>query len=333
MHVLQSISAEEFVAKYPFLYTPSLPAKSTIKADLEYISNHWPDLNYDPWEESCALGHFFNLILTREALLIGAKLALYLNDHGAAEWYELQLSEVSDYLEGFWDQEDGYIKSAIDHQRGVEWKTKNLDSAVLISVLFANSSVLDDPYSIGERLHSTPLMVVSDRVMSTFMALNASFAHKWPINKGEFSPCFGRYEEDIYDGTGFSGGNPWFLNTLAAAEYLYSIIPHILNPTKRGFNLSHPFFEAYSISKDTVEFQHVLGLQTERNELACAVAKDADARLNWVKRYRQGTDLSEQFSRFNGKQMGAKKLTWSYEAFLKAVDSRRKLDGWIEHCK
>src|SRR5271155_5845976 len=152
MHLIQSMSAEEFEATYPFLYTPSLPANSTIKADLEYISNHWPDFNYDPWEESGAMGHFFNLILTREALATGGKLARHLNDPGAAEWYEMQLSEVKDYLERFWHEGDGYIKSSIDHQRGVEWKRKNLDSAVLISVLFANSSRDDDPYSISATL-------------------------------------------------------------------------------------------------------------------------------------------------------------------------------------
>ena len=149
MRLLQSMSAEEFVATYPFLYTPTLPANSTIKADLEYISNHWPDLNYDPWEESCALGHFFNLIITQEALSMGAKLARQLNDPGAADWYELQVSEVKEYLRQFWSEEDEYIKSAVDHQRGVEWKTKNLDSAVLIGVLFSNSLEDDDPYSIG----------------------------------------------------------------------------------------------------------------------------------------------------------------------------------------
>jgi glucoamylase len=169
--------------------------------------------------------------------------------------------------------------------------------------------------------------------MSTFVALNSSFSEKWPINRDQFSPCFGRYEEDIYDGNGFNGGNPWFLNTLAAAEYLYSIIPHILRPTKTGFNLSHPFFAAYAIPQEAVEFQHILGLETEREQLACAVARDADGRLDWVRRYRVGTDLSEQFSRFDGRQMGARKLTWSYEAFLKAVDARRKLGGWIETCE
>jgi glucoamylase len=168
--------------------------------------------------------------------------------------------------------------------------------------------------------------------MSTFVALNASFASTYPIHKGEFSPCFGRYEEDVYDGIGFSAGNPWFLTTLAAAEYLYAIIPHILQPTRKGFNLSHPFFAAYSPPPDVINFQHILGLETERRDLACAVAKDADGRLEWVRQYRAGLDLSEQISRVNGSQVGAKKLTWSYEAFLKAVDRRRELGDWIESC-
>jgi GH15 family glucan-1,4-alpha-glucosidase len=129
------------------------------------------------------------------------------------------------------------------------------------------------------------------------MALNTSFAQTYSINRKEFSPCFGRYEEDIYDDNGFSGGNPWFLTTLAAAEYLYSIIPHILHPTGRGFNLSHPFFDAYSLPLDVVEFQFILGMENERQNLAYVVAKNEDGRLNWVKQCRDGFDLSEQFSR------------------------------------
>jgi hypothetical protein len=122
------------------------------------------------------------------------------------------------------------------------------------------------------------------------------------------------------------------LTTLAAAEYLYTIIPHILHPTGKGFNLSHPFFKAYSPPPDVIDFQYILGLESERKDLACAVVRDADARLEWVKQYRVGLDLSEQFSRINGSQVGAKRLTWSYEAFLKTVDRRRELGDWIEYC-
>jgi glucoamylase len=142
------MSVEEFKAKYPILYESSLPATSTIKADLEYISHHWTDLSYDPWEESFADGQFFNTIAVREALSHGIILSQKLGDDGAAEWYKLQVKEVEEFLDNFWDSKDTYIKSTIGHHRGVEWKKKNLDTSVLIAVLFANSSLEHDPYSL-----------------------------------------------------------------------------------------------------------------------------------------------------------------------------------------
>ena len=142
------MSVEEFKSEYAYLYESSLPTNSTIKADLEYISNHWMELSYDPWEELYAYGQFFNTIAFREALALGGKLARKLGDDGAADWYELQLTEVGEFLDGFWDSNDGYIKSSIGHQSGVEWKKKNLDTSVLIAVLFANSSIEADPYSL-----------------------------------------------------------------------------------------------------------------------------------------------------------------------------------------
>jgi hypothetical protein len=148
MNLLETMSVEEFTSKYAYLYESFLPPNSTIKADLEYISNHWTELSYDPWEESYAYGQFFNTIAFREALSIGAKLARKLGDDGAAEWYELQLTEVIEYLDDFWDPNDEYIKSSIGHQSGVEWKNKNLDTSVLIAILFANSSSKSDPYSL-----------------------------------------------------------------------------------------------------------------------------------------------------------------------------------------
>jgi glucoamylase len=142
------MSVEEFKSEYSFLYASILPSNSTIKNDLEYVSNHWSEYSYDPWEETYGSGQFFNTIAFREALSAGAKLADKLDDKSAAEWYRLQLSEVDELLESFWDPEVGYIKSTVGHSGGVEWKIKHLDSSVLIAVLFANSTDANDPYSI-----------------------------------------------------------------------------------------------------------------------------------------------------------------------------------------
>ena len=142
------MSAQDFKANYSFLYEAALPAESTIKADLEYITYHWADLSYDPWEESNGYGQFFNTISFREALQYGHELANALGDSGADDWYQLHLSEVNNFLEDFWDAKAGYIKSTIGHQNGVEWKKKHLDSSVLIAVLLASRTAPDDPYSL-----------------------------------------------------------------------------------------------------------------------------------------------------------------------------------------
>jgi glucoamylase len=148
------MSSDEFKSNYPYLYDPDLSGESVIKSDLEYISHNWQDLSFDPWEESFAYGHFFNIVAMREALAIGIELARKLDDTLAADWYEIHLDEMSTYLQEFWSPEGGYIKSTLGHERGVEWKTKNLDTAVIIASLLRNSTNSDDISSLGYLLKS-----------------------------------------------------------------------------------------------------------------------------------------------------------------------------------
>jgi glucoamylase len=143
------MSPDEFKLAYPYLYDPSLSSDSVIKSDLEYISHHWQDLSFDPWEESYAYGHYFNIIAMREALAVGIELSQKLDDPGAADWYQIHLDEMSNYLQEFWSPEEGFIKSTLDHQRGVEWKTKNLDTAVMIATLLANATTPKDISSLS----------------------------------------------------------------------------------------------------------------------------------------------------------------------------------------
>ena len=111
---------------------------------------------------------------------------------------------------------------------------------MLIAVMFSNST--DEKYpdsicipSVGVVSHQT----ISDLVMSTFVALNASFAKTYPINDGEFSPCFGRHEEDIYDGIAFFGGQP--------------LVPY--DPRRRGVFIFH--YSAYLEPHDESRVQSI----------------------------------------------------------------------------
>ena len=143
------MSAEDFKSTYPYLYDPNLSGNSVIKADLEYISHYWHELSFDPWEESYAYGHFFNLVAMREALVAGIALSRKLDDPLAADWYQTHVDEMNNHLQEFWSTEDRFIKSTLGHERGVEWKTKNLDTAVITASLLANSTPSGDISSLG----------------------------------------------------------------------------------------------------------------------------------------------------------------------------------------
>jgi glucoamylase len=102
----------------------------------------------------------------------------------------------------------------------------------------------------------------------------------------------GRYPEDVYDGNGFSGGNPWFISTHAAAEFYCQYAKKL-----KGFGAPPSY---------TDEFRK--------------------KGLSYLKRSAHHTnqengEMSEQFSRFNGYLMGASHLTWSYASFLSAYIS------------
>lgn len=117
------------------------------------------------------------------------------------------------------------------------------------------------------------------------------------------------------------GGNPWYLNTLAAAEQLYDAL---YTWNEQGYitvtAISLAFFRdlvpsiiagTYSSSTSTY------------STLYTSVKTYADGYLNIVATYAQSNgSLSEQFSRSNGTPLSAYDLTWSYAAFLTAAARR-----------
>lgn len=199
---------ENLVREY--LYEQELPAHRVIKADLEYVSHHWRETDFDLWEEIRG-HHFYTRMAQRRALRDGARLAAFLGDRGAADWYASQAVALEAELQRHWDPSRGYIVATLDRDGGIDYKS-GLDSCIILAVLHGDAG--DGFFSAAD-----------SRVKATIEKLEAAFNHIYPINhKGLPGVAVGRYPEDRYDGvqTG-AEGSPWVLITAAYAEYYYKL--------------------------------------------------------------------------------------------------------------
>ena len=280
----QWLKEGRFTAVKDRLYAPRLPANTLIKRDLEFVAHHWSESSFDLWEEERA-NHYYTLVSARVALAQGALLARRLDDPEAARFYEEQAKQIASFLENFLEPYSGTIRYALNRQPGLPHKKSSLDIAVILAAIQTY-----DPRGRKESGFEVPIAPT----LATLRELDREFEYRYPINRvnqnrdGEFmGPALGRYPEDIYDGVGFSGGNPWFLATLAAAEFYCDL-------SRDRSSALHP--------KKRSEWQEL-----------------ARMRFNRV-HYHLNADgsMSEQFNRDRGFEQGARDLTWSYVAYLTA---------------
>jgi len=198
---------ESLVREY--LYEQELPAHRVIKADLEYVSHHWRQTDFDLWEE-CRGHHFYTRMVQRRALQDGSRLAAFLGDAGAAGWYARQAKELESELHRHWDPSRGYIVTTLNRDGGIDYKHSNLDASVILAVLHGETG--DGFFSAND-----------PKILATAERLEATFREIYPINhKGLPGTLIGRYPEDRYDGiqTG-SEGSAWVLLSAAFAELYY----------------------------------------------------------------------------------------------------------------
>jgi glucoamylase len=159
----------------------------------------------------------------------------------------------------------------------------------------------------------------SDRALANHKVVTDSFRSIYTINSGiaeGTAVAVGRYPEDSYQ-----GGNPWYLNTLAAAELLYDAL---YTWNKQGSitvtSTSLAFFQDFDSSVTAGTYASSSSTYTT---LYNAVKTYADGYVNVVATYAQSNgSLSEQFSRSNGAPLSAYDLTWSYASFLTAAARR-----------
>ncbi len=292
------------------LYGGGLPSVGPIKFDLEYTGRNWTQASYDLWEEVKG-AHFYTRIVQRRALIEGARLADRLGDSGAAEFYRKQAGLLSTALMAH--MQNGLVMPTLDRVEGWNHKFSNLDVAVILGSIHAFDAE-DDFFAPS-----------SDWILSSAVKLEDAFIRIYPLNRNPIpAPAIGRYPEDVYDGNGFSGGNPWFIATNAYAEmncrlaqkwesrgvieidglnrpYLERIYPNLPAPARSGVTVRRgdPLFDRL-VQRARVRAERFLHRS--------------------VRHTAQGPSghMSEQFSRFDGYMTGAADLSWSYASFLSA---------------
>jgi len=264
--------------------------------DLDFIQAHAAEHSFDIWEEESGY-HYYIQLAQAEALVRGAEWLEETGDAARADGCRSAAGQLNASLDAYWSAGDGYYRSRTGVVGGVPEKT--LDIAVILGVLHAGRA---------KGAHS----VLDPKAQATLTALEDLFDAEYPINQQrppERGPAMGRYGKDAY-----YGGNPWYLATLAAAEFYFRMAIAL----RSGAGMP--------VTSENARFRERLG----RESPAQAAFMRGDLFMRTVQAYtpRSG-DLSEQFDRATGAQTSAKHLAWSYAAFITAAASRRRADQAI----
>lgn len=148
----------------------------------------------------------------------------------------------------------------------------------------------------------------SDEVLVTLQALVAVMKPLYPINSLSGAPgiAIGRYSSDVYDGAGTSVANPWFICTFTVAETLYTAVNEFkakgsIAVTSLGESFFKQFYSSAaagsSYASGSAGFSAIVGGMRTYADTFVATGQQHVA---------NNGSLSEQFSRYDGYQKGAR---------------------------
>lgn len=131
------------------IYQATTPVSNTainpIKRALEYVATYWQNYCFDPWEEVSG-NNFFDLVVMRRAMVLGASFALTCGDYAGNKKYLDVGTEITNYISNnMWNNEFNYIYTTINKQRGVD-KPSHLDTQIILGSLFSLADVSTDHY-------------------------------------------------------------------------------------------------------------------------------------------------------------------------------------------
>ncbi|KAF2494814.1 putative glucan 1,4-alpha-glucosidase [Lophium mytilinum] len=275
-----------------------------VQNDLSYVTQYWNQTGFDLWEEVSG-SSFFTIAVQHRALVEGNILATSLSK--TCINCVSQAPQTLCFLQSFWN--GNYIVSNINVNNGRTGKDAN---SILASIhTFDPLAGCDD----------TTFQPCSPKMLANHKAVTDSFRF-YTINSGiaqGAAVAVGRYSEDSY-----YNGNPWYLNTLAAAEQLYDALYQYnklgsitITSTSLAF-----WTDIYSSAAAGI----YASPSSTFTDLTNALKTYADGYVAIVQKYTPSSGaLAEQFSKSDGTPLSAADLTWSYAAFLTMVAARNNV--------
>ncbi|KAK1996962.1 family 15 glycosyl hydrolase [Colletotrichum falcatum] len=295
-----------------------------IANDLSYTGQYWNETGFDLWEEVSG-SSFFTTQNQYRALVQGAALAQSLG----VKCTGCELApDVLCFLQTFWNNNDGYYTANINTQTQRSGKDAN--------VMLGSISVFD----VTASCEDPSIQPCHSRSLSNFKVWVDSFrnASLYPINKGiaqNKGIALGRYPEDVY-----FNGNPWYLITIGAAEFLYDAVAQWDAQGQIKVDAtSRPFFaDLYpSVKEGTYQKSSKPGINGAITAytyaaITGAVRAYADSFVQVVQKYTPTNgSLAEQFDKTTGAPLSAHDLTWSYASFVTMAERRAGLypPSWV----
>jgi glucoamylase len=308
--------------------------RKIIKLDLEYICRYWNEKNFDLWEEIDSF-HFFTSLTQLKALKIGLKLFSSFGDTDTD--FGKMLEKEYNGLYNFIYRDAGFVNYNLNHiveTPSILDRRSGLDAATLIGSLLTHD---DDDDVI-------PFDITDGLVLNSLSEMIKSMKYLYPINHERLNlnlgVALGRYPEDVYDGTGITEGNPWFLTTLAASELMFKMINRlydtkedlIIDHSNQRFYFGHiiEMAEPFELISSTLSDYNELELRIPYNSLAfnqtmTNIFKYGDSFMDVVREHvANDGSMSEQFNKYNGYMQGAENLTWSYGSFWSTYRWRKR---------
>ncbi|CAK7266786.1 hypothetical protein SEPCBS57363_002269 [Sporothrix epigloea] len=289
-----------------------------ISNDISYVGQYWNSTGFDLWEEVSG-SSFFTTQNHYKSLVVASQLAAKIGQNCTSC---AEAANALCFLQTYWNGK--YFTANINLNNNKQ--RSGIDANTMLGAI----SVFD----VAASCTHPSLQPCHSRSLASFKVFVDAFrnATLYPINANIAASkgvALGRYPEDIY-----YNGNPWYLITQGAAEFLYDAVAQwkhqgsisVDSTSLAFFKDLYPSAKAgdkYTQSKTSHKKERSMSQVSARaasdtfQTVVTAATTYADSFVAVAQKYTPSNgSLSEQFHKVSGKPLSAYDLTWSFASFV-----------------